>query len=144
MSGRVDSERKTGDDGKSRITQCARKRLRIACALCCRIPAADHCERRTIQQLEPSNTIEKRRRIARLKQRFRIFRVIKRDERPARLVGPVQRSSYGLRNAFGMQSIQHIGREKAGQRAAPRRDDGLGKTKALQQLAQRRCAQPRR
>lgn len=144
MRGRVHAERKPRHDGESGITQSASERLSVAGALGGRVAASDHGECRLAQQLEASDAVEERRRVADLEQRFRVCRMIERDKRVAWALRPFERARYTLSDLIGVQAIEYVGRQGNRESAAPCGDDRFRQAEAAQQLAQRSRAEARR
>jgi hypothetical protein len=141
MRGRVHSERKPRNDGESGIAQSASERLSVAGALGSRVAASDHSKRRLAQQLEASDGVEERRRVADLEQCFRVRRMIERDKRVAWTLRPLERARYTLRDPLRVQAIEYVGRQGIREGAAPRGDDRFGQAEAAQQITQRRRAE---
>ena len=135
MRRRVHSERKPRHDGKSGIAQSASKRLSVAGALGSRVAASDHSECRLTQQLETSDRIEERRRVADLEQRFRVCRMIERDKRVAGALRPIERACYSLRDLLRIQTVEYVGSQGIREGAEAGGDDRLGQAEAAQQLS---------
>jgi len=111
MRGRIGSERKPRNDGESGVAQGTRERLRVAGALGRRVAASNDGECRLAQQLEAPDGVQERRRIADLEQRFRVRRVIERDQGMTRGPRPFERARDCLRDVLRVQTIEHFGRQ---------------------------------
>ena len=144
MRGSVHSERKPRDDGETGIAQRASERLGVAGTLRGRVAASDYCERRLAQQLKASDGVEERRWVADLEQRFRICRMIERDQRVACALRPFERARYTLRDLLRLQAIEYVGSQGIRESTAAGGDHRLRQAEAAQQLSQRRRAEPGR
>jgi hypothetical protein len=141
MRRRVHAERKPRDDRKPGIAQSASERLGIAGALSSRVAASYHGECRLAQQLEASDGVEERRRVADLEQRFRICRMIERDKRVAWALRPIECACYALRDFLRVQAIEYVGSEGIREGAAACGDHRLRQAEAAQQFSQRSRAE---
>ena len=118
-----------------------RERPGVARALRSGVATADDRQTWTIQQLNAPRAIQQRRGIAYFEQRFRIFRMIPGDQRPAWCVGPFKRARNAFCNVFGIQRVKDVRRDKRRQCTASGSNDGFRETEATQQITQRGRAQ---